>query len=320
MSKSSQKKQDLQRELTHNHISKTNQNTPSSENMNKPQLSKLDITTLGDQSSWSTISMDKNSEGLLFQNAYACPPLATHKIKHVGIMHAHYPFNILRLNQSGTFFLACIEGQGQILIDGVWRSVSANHACLLPPHMVNALRSVKDHTWKFAWVRYSEDENKKAIANSHIPTRGLFNTESVVNVIQGLRDELQQKPHEPVISSWVNLLHQQVIKFARPREIDNRLTLIWNQVADNIAKDWTLFELAGLGFISEEHLRRLNNKQLGRSPMQHLIHLRMMKARELLLKTNKTIESICLEIGYKSPFSFSNTFQKWMGCRPSSLR
>lgn len=284
------------------------------------ELQNLDKTTFGEHSSWSTIVADNLSVGDLFEQACICPAFTQHNIKHSGVMNAQFPFGILRLHQSGTFFMACIEGGGEVLIDGVWRPVNAGQSCLLPPHMINGLRAIEGTNWKFAWVRYAEDKNKKNVANSHSPTIGEFNCESVVNVVQGLNSELKQCPHESVVSCWVNLLHQQVLKFANPRIVDDRLKVIWNQVVEDLSRDWTLFELSKLGFISEEHLRRLNNSQIGRSPMQHLIYLRMVEARRLLIDTNDTVESICLEVGYKNPFSFSNTFQKWMGCRPSALR
>ena len=71
---------------------------------------------------------------------------------------------------------------------------------------------------------------------------------------------------------------------------------------------------------SNEHLRRLCRKQLGRSPMHQVTYLRMRRAAELLASTDQTIESISQEIGYQNPFVFSNAFTKWIGWRPSEYR
>jgi transcriptional regulator GlxA family with amidase domain len=61
-------------------------------------------------------------------------------------------------------------------------------------------------------------------------------------------------------------------------------------------------------------------KQLGRSPMQHLTFLRMQRARHLLSVTDDKIEVIARAVGFKSVFSFSNIFKKWIGWRPSEQR
>jgi len=56
-------------------------------------------------------------------------------------MHSTKPFEIVRVNLSGTFFFACLEGQGQVLIDGEWRTVGVGQACVQPPFIPNALRT-----------------------------------------------------------------------------------------------------------------------------------------------------------------------------------
>jgi len=54
--------------------------------------------------------------------------------------------------------------------------------------------------------------------------------------------------------------------------------------------------------------------------MQHLTFLRMKQARHLLSTTDEKVEVIARAVGYESPFTFSNTFKKWVGWRPSELR
>ena len=88
----------------------------------------------------------------------------------------------------------------------------------------------------------------------------------------------------------------------------------------DLAADWSLGDLSGAAFLSEEHLRRLCKKQLGRSPVQHLIFLRMQRASELLATTEDKIDTIAYEIGYASGAHFSNAFTKWVGVRPSEYR
>ncbi len=95
---------------------------------------------------------------------------------------------------------------------------------------------------------------------------------------------------------------------------------VWKQINDDLGRAWTLCELAEIGIMSEEHLRRLCKKQLDRSPMQHLIYLRMLAARELLISTNDKVEVVAHKVGYNSNFTFSNTVKKFLGIRPGELR
>ncbi|MCC6231431.1 MAG: helix-turn-helix transcriptional regulator, partial [Verrucomicrobiales bacterium] len=80
---------------------------------------------------------------------------------------------------------------------------------------------------------------------------------------------------------------------------------------------WTLDDVARLAHMSGEHLRRICQRELGRSPMQHITFLRMRRAAELLASTQLKVEVVATEVGYQNPFVFSNTFKKWTGWRPS---
>lgn len=235
-------------------------------------------------------------------------------------MNATHPYEVLRINQSGTFFLACIQGAGEILIDGIWKTIEANQGCVLPPFVTNAFRAKDEQNWEFVWVRYGEDESKKTVANTDSPIHGVYDSAALKTIFNGLKNEITGDCSQIVTSAWVNLAHQQVLKFTKPTHIDKRLLKVLTAVAADPGHDWSLFELAEHGNISSEHLRRLTNQQLGRSPMQQITFMRMMYARKLLSETKHPIDLIAKTVGYKSPFSFSNTFYKWMGYRPSSIR
>lgn len=283
-------------------------------------LHKVNKTIYGKNTKWSVISQNNDETLPLLKSAVLCPAFSQYKINHIGIMDATSPYEVLRINQSGTFFLACITGAGEILIDGSWQVIKAGQACVFPPFVTNALRAQSKQNWKFAWVRYKEDKSKKTIANTHSPIHGEYNSEVIETIFEEIKKEISSTSSKPVTIAWVNLLHQQVLKFTKPTQLDDRLLNILSAVAANPGHDWTLYELAEYGNMSSEHLRRLTNLQLGRSPMQQIIFMRMMYARKLLSDTKQPIETIAKAVGYSSAFSFSNTFYKWMGYRPSTIR
>jgi len=123
-----------------------------------------------------------------------------------------------------------------------------------------------------------------------------------------------------LIQEWTDLIHAYVLRFAEPSDQPDQLRMLWERVAGNLADAWTLTRLAREAGYSNEHLRRLCRRQLGRSPMHQVTYLRMRRASELLASTEQTIESISHEVGYQNPFVFSNAFTKWIGWRPSEYR
>lgn len=249
-----------------------------------------------------------------------CPLLKQHHIGHVGIMRAAPPYEVVRAEQSGTFMLACFEGEGVVLVDGAWKRIKKGQACLLPPFVMNALKCVPGKNWKFAWVRYDESRESTPIVSVLSPVSGIFDPLPLKFAIEGLFAEASGPGTAAALHHWTELIHHYVLRFAQPKHPDDRLWRLWQKVEADLSKPWTLTDLAGIAHVSEEHLRRLCRKELGRSPMQHVTFLRLQKARHLLATTEEKIESVATEVGFKSTFTFSNTFKNWIGVRPSDYR
>ncbi|MFT5632943.1 MAG: AraC-like DNA-binding protein [Rubritalea sp.] len=261
---------------------------------------------------------EKKREWLVGQPV--CELLAQYYINHAGVMHAQYPFEISRADQSGTFMLACFAGEGRVLTGGKWMKVKAGEACLLPPFVANSLKCVEGEIWGFCWVRYVESRNATPIVTEVSPVSGAYDAEPLRHAISGLIAESSGAAVPASQYHWVELIHHYVLRFAKPHQEDERLWNLWKLVEKNLGFDWRLGELAEKAFLSEEHLRRLCKKQLGRSPVQHLTFLRMQRASELLATTGDKIDTIADQVGYASGAHFSNAFTKWVGLRPSEYR
>ncbi len=285
--------------------------------INVPQQ---DVEILGKSTRYQVVRADVSDLRGWMQQGPVCPLLAQHHISHCGIMKAVSPFEIVRTNQSGTFMLACLEGEGVILADGEWKHIRSGQACLLPPFVMNALKCIPGKPWHFAWVRYREAREVRPIVSSISPVTGTFDTAPLKAAIEGLHAESHSDQGASALHHWSELVHHYVLRFAQPHTLDDRLWRVWQRVETDLARPWSLDELAAIACISGEHLRRLCRKELGRSPMQQLTHLRLQRARHLLSITDDKVEVIARAVGFESAFTFSNTFQKWIGWRPSQFR
>lgn len=250
-----------------------------------------------------------------------CKNLRQHRIAHLGICHAQAPYRIVRMKQSGLYFMSCTAGEGRILVDGKWRICKAGMACLLPPHMLNAFHAVPGKTWVFSWVRYLPGRKTRPALTASSPMLAPFEGQAFHHAVLGLHAEASQpNPSPPSIHHWLELLQGYIQNFTQPWTMDERLSLLWKEVESRLQEKWTVEQLAKISHLSGEHLRRLCLQQLGRPPLRHLTWLRMRHAAELLSTTNEKIETIAYLVGYQNPFVFSNTFKKWIGWRPSEHR
>ena len=279
-----------------------------------------DVHKLGEKTRTLVVVSDDSDQREWLSDAQICPLLGQYNIAHAGVMWVESGLEVIRTDQSGSFFMACIDGEGEVLFDGGWRVLGSGQACLLPPFVQNAFRSIPGKKWTWVWVRYFEARDVAPIATSNSPVQGRFNDVSLRAAVEGLYAECQAANMPSSLNLWTELIHQYVLKFAQPEHSDDRLWKLWKKVEENLQHQWTLAELADAAYLSAEHLRRLCKKQLGRSPMQHLTFLRMKQARHLLGTTDDKVEVIARAVGYGSPFTFSNTFKKWVGWRPSELR
>ena len=273
-------------------------------------------------SQFIALKSSESDSGHWLAAAPVCPQLTPKHIAHVGVMCAVYPFRVVRLFQSGTFMLACHSGSGEVLVDGRWVRVEQNQACLLPPFTANAIQAIrKGPAWRFCWVRYLENQGVNPMVSSKSPVYGSFDAAPLLHAVEGLHAEAtKDEPSVAQTHLWIELIHGYVTAFAQPAHGDPRLWRLWQRVEADLSRSWTLPEMAQVAAVSEEHLRRLCAKELGRSPGKHVTSLRILRACYLLSTTDEKISGVAREVGYTSAFTFATTFRQWTGLQPSEHR
>lgn len=288
--------------------------------MNDPQQELVDVTIHSPRTKMRGVVGPNVEMRPWLRDFPVCNALNQYQIIHVGFQETWAPMRIVRTKQTTTYFLACIEGRGRVLIDGRWRICREGYASLLPAHTLNAFEAIPGVRWGFCWVCYQRPIGQRPIGDSTSPVMARFEPLPLRSAILGLMYECNGPGQPTLMQEWADLIHAYVLRFAQPSDHPDQLRLLWERVANQLADEWSLARLAREAGYSNEHLRRLCRRQLGRSPMHQVTYLRMRRAAELLATTEKTIESIAFEIGYHNPFVFSNAFTKWIGWRPSEYR
>ena len=72
--------------------------------------------------------------------------------------------------------------------------------------------------------------------------------------------------------------------------------------------------------ISEVYLRKLFREQLGTTPKQYVLDIRLQHAKRLLIDTELTIGEIAEMCGFSNPYHFSRTFREQVGLSPTVYR
>jgi transcriptional regulator GlxA family with amidase domain len=87
-----------------------------------------------------------------------------------------------------------------------------------------------------------------------------------------------------------------------------------------IAERWTVERLAAVAGMSRAQFARRFKAAFGVSPVDHLIRRRMERARELLERTDDSLQEIAAVVGYESEFAFNRAFRRHHGTPPGVFR
>ena len=95
---------------------------------------------------------------------------------------------------------------------------------------------------------------------------------------------------------------------------------IMRYLQDHLSEPITLADLSRLVHLDRSYLSRLFRKRFGMAPMQYLSELRLDRARELLLNTNRSIHEISEECGYHQGSFFSAQYKRKYQLTPKQQR
>lgn len=88
----------------------------------------------------------------------------------------------------------------------------------------------------------------------------------------------------------------------------------------NIEEPIPLDEIASYVQTSRRQLERLFKKYLGRTPSNHYLYLRLMKARKLLIHTTMSITEVGLACGFVTSPHFSRSYRTFFSVTPTRER
>ena len=110
------------------------------------------------------------------------------------------------------------------------------------------------------------------------------------------------------------------IRLATRVEIYRRLHRAKDFIDSCFNQNITLAQMAEQAFLSPYHFLRLFKNLFRETPYQYLTRKRLQTAKDLVLRTKKSIAEICFEVGFESLGSFSWLFRKHYKVSPSKLR
>lgn len=102
--------------------------------------------------------------------------------------------------------------------------------------------------------------------------------------------------------------------------LDGRLATAWQQAGRNLHRMRTLADVSALLGISESALRAMHRSSWHNTAGEHLRELRLARAEELIVSTDKTLAEIAEAVGYRHAATLSAAFRARRGKTPGEYR
>jgi AraC-like DNA-binding protein len=249
-----------------------------------------------------------------------CAALRERRIRLTGTSEAGDGYRFQRVTPPFSQVLACLSGEGSVLLPDGYHPCTAGTAYLTPAFRLHTYHGLPGTPWKLAWVMFDELPNEPPIVALDAPMLVEIEPTPLYTAITGLFQEVSGSAQPAFVRMWTELVDACARRVVEPMSKNARLWRLWEAIDSDLGRGWTLGDLAKLSGTSVEQLRLLCHKQTGASPMQHVAKLRVRRAALLLRSTVESIEAIAWSVGYRNPFAFSTTFKRLMGKSPSAYR
>jgi AraC family transcriptional regulator len=156
-----------------------------------------------------------------------------------------------------------------------------------------------------------------------------FRDPKLLQIGSWLAEELNHAPGEAfMVESLTNilgvhLLRHHALHSAKPPLLPETLshfplTDVIGYMHAHLERDISLSELSRAANVSPPHLVRLFKRATGFAPHQYLIHLRVQRAKELLIRGGLSISEIAAQTGFADQSHLSRHFKRIVGCTPKS--
>ena len=130
--------------------------------------------------------------------------------------------------------------------------------------------------------------------------------------------------NESILHTIEHICYEQYLHGNKSRNLSHEysddIITVLKIMHDKMLEKLDIDELAAGVYLSHTGLIKKFKKQVGATPLDYIIMIRMRYAKQLLLETKFQINEIAAKCGYTNAYYFTNAFHKVFGMSPSAFR
>jgi AraC family transcriptional regulator, arabinose operon regulatory protein len=242
--------------------------------------------------------------------------------------HAAMHGRVRRAGAAQAIVIMCADGAGWCELDNVRHEVGPNQVLIIPPRLPHRYYADMGQPWSIWWLHVTGDDVPDLLASIGLtaaaptapmtdPFRAFALTESVCDDLA--RDETFASLTAAAGTAW-NLLAQLAAERDGRTTAREPITRVQNQLREHLAAPVNVPALASLAGFSASHFSARFRTVTGYSVTEYVKRLRMARARQLLITSDRTVAEIAAAVGYPDPFYFSRHFRTVNGLSPREFR
>ena len=222
------------------------------------------------------------------------------------------------------FFIYVTGGVFNTSIDGITKQFGVGSVVIFPP-------KYKYHYWgeppsSYVCVHFTGSHAKSLLYDLGFSTMPYTVELEYSTKIRSLFDKMDEQymTNAPFLQYSLSCLLEQIlltiaverVRSEGYRTLKKSIKYIHANYTDKIQIPY----LAKLEGLSNSRYITLFCKEMGKTPSEYILDLRLGRACELLVATDMQISSIGAGVGYKDQYFFSKIFKKHMGMSPLEYR
>jgi len=223
------------------------------------------------------------------------------------------------------------EGKGVLDSEGTHYPIKPGSILITRPGVWHRYKPLRLTGWKEQYIGFNG-----SIASQFFSHSFFLPTQPVINI--GIREEIldtylkifnlikEEKPgFQQIASGLVIKLMGYIFSFETQKEFTGKhVAAIIEEVRftmrEKVDQVIDMEKLAQEHRIGYSYFRKMFRSYTGVAPHQYHLELKIMRAKELLLSTNKSIKEISFALGFQSIHYFSRVLKNTVGIAPSEFR
>lgn len=206
------------------------------------------------------------------------------------------------------------KGTGTLHIRGERHRVMAGEIFVIPPYEETRYEADREDPWSYIWIGFTS-----GIQLPDAFSRAVIRCPGAEELFRKMTRCTQYGSRKNAF--LCSCLWELISMLPEQTEVpDNYVEKARSMIESEYMNNLKVEKIADSLSINRSYLFSLFKKQMGLSPSQYLIQVRMERAAELMTVYEKTVKLSAQAVGYQDLYNFSKIFKRHFGVSPRQYR